>query len=319
MIKVESLFWAGIDLLALALFSVSLAGFLGVWWWVFDLLGHFRVQYLVALLILVPIYGLGARRIRLAVAGGFALLNLVLIVPLYVRPRLAHASGAEQRILLANVLTQNRDRRRLSAWIDETSPDYIALLEVDETWLEDLNLTARGYPYAVTRPRGDNFGIALYSRFPLEHSEIKNFGSYGVPSIVSRLTVGEIPLTFIVTHPIPPKRARFHQLRNDHMDEIARYASRLDGVVILVGDLNITSWSPFFRDWLTAGDLRDSRRGFGIQPTWPANRPLFRIPIDHALVSPGVVVHQHRVGPEIGSDHLPVLMDFSLLDQIAYR
>jgi len=318
-LKVEKLFWAGVDLLALALFSASLAGFLGAWWWIFDLLGHFRVQYLVALLVLIPIYGLGERRIRLAVAAGFALLNLVLIVPLYVRPRLAHAAGAEQRILLANVLTQNRDRQRLSAWIDETSPDYIALLEVDETWLDDLNLTARGYLYAVTQPRGDNFGVALYSRLPLENSEMIAFGSYGVPSIVSRLMVGETPLTFIVTHPIPPKRARFHHLRNAHMDEIVRYASRLDGAVILVGDLNATSWSPFFRDWLAVGNLRDSRREFGVQPTWPVDRPLLRIPIDHALVSAGVLVHHRRVGPDIGSDHLPVLMDFSLPAQNAYR
>jgi endonuclease/exonuclease/phosphatase (EEP) superfamily protein YafD len=319
MIKIENLFWAGVDLLTLALFSASLAGFLGNWWWIFDLLGHFRVQYLIVFIILMLIYGLGVRRIISAVAAGFVLLNLVLVLPLYVRPRPAHAAGTEQRILLANVLTQNRDRQRLSAWIDETSPDYIALLEVDETWLDDLDLTARGYPYAVTQPRGDNFGVALYSRLPLENSEITNFGSYGVPSIISRLKVGETPLTFIVTHPIPPKRARFHHLRNAHMDEIARYASRLDGAVILVGDLNATSWSPFFRDWLAVGDLRDSRRGFGVQPTWPVDRPLLRIPIDHALVSPGFLVHHRQVGPDIGSDHLPILLDFSLPVQNAYR
>jgi endonuclease/exonuclease/phosphatase (EEP) superfamily protein YafD len=57
--------------------------------------------------------------------------------------------------------------------------------------------------------------------------------------------------------------------------------------------------------------LRDSREGFGIQPTWLSNKPLFMVPIDHVLVSEGINIHKRFTGPDIGSDHRPVIVDFS--------
>ena len=72
----------------------------------------------------------------------------------------------------------------------------------------------------------------------------------------------------------------------------------------------LTSWSPIFSRVLRLGDLRDSREGFGLQPTWSAGLPLLaRIPIDHVLVGAEVTVMGREVGRAIGSDHLPVLID----------
>ena len=39
---------------------------------------------------------------------------------------------------------------------------------------------------------------------------------------------------------------------------------------MLMGDMNCTSWSPYFQDMLTVSGLRDSRRGFGVEGSWPA-------------------------------------------------
>jgi endonuclease/exonuclease/phosphatase (EEP) superfamily protein YafD len=77
---------------------------------------------------------------------------------------------------------------------------------------------------------------------------------------------------------------------------------------VLLGDLNTTSWSPGFQECLQISRLRDSRRGFGVHPTWPARQAVLRITIDHCLVSDGIVVEDHHVGPDVGSDHLPVLI-----------
>jgi len=76
--------------------------------------------------------------------------------------------------------------------------------------------------------------------------------------------------------------------------------------------MNGTPWSPFFKDFLLSSGLRDSREGFRLQPTWPTWFPPAWIPIDHALVSSSVVVHDRRVGPNVGSDHYPVIIDFSI-------
>jgi len=37
-----------------------------------------------------------------------------------------------------------------------------------------------------------------------------------------------------------------------------------------------------------------------------------RIPLDNCLVSEEVAVAGRRVGPDIGSDHLPLVVDFAL-------
>ena len=62
--------------------------------------------------------------------------------------------------------------------------------------------------------------------------------------------------------------------------------------------------------------LVDSSRGRGLQSTGPV-RPLgLRIPIDHCLVSAGVVVHDKQIGPDVGSDHLPLMVDLAVADNV---
>ena len=84
---------------------------------------------------------------------------------------------------------------------------------------------------------------------------------------------------------------------------------------MLAGDLNVTQFSPHFKNLLKTGKLKDSSRGFGYQPTWPAQLPLlnkisecplFRIPLDHVLVSGDIQVRSVELLPSIGSDHLAV-------------
>jgi len=58
--------------------------------------------------------------------------------------------------------------------------------------------------------------------------------------------------------------------------------------------------------------LKDSSLGWGIQPTWPAMFLPLRIPIDHCLVSPDLKIVRRKIGRDIGSDHLPLLVDLGL-------
>jgi len=90
----------------------------------------------------------------------------------------------------------------------------------------------------------------------------------------------------------------------------ARGAEATGGRAVVAGDLNATPWSPIFHRVLDLGRLRDSREGFGLHRTWPSGiHALLRIPIDHVLVGEGVTVLRREVGPHIGSDHRPVIVD----------
>jgi endonuclease/exonuclease/phosphatase (EEP) superfamily protein YafD len=59
-------------------------------------------------------------------------------------------------------------------------------------------------------------------------------------------------------------------------------------------------------------NLRDSQLGFGVQPSFPTFSWAIRIPIDHCLVSPEVVVLDRKLAPSVGSDHFPVMVELAL-------
>jgi endonuclease/exonuclease/phosphatase (EEP) superfamily protein YafD len=81
----------------------------------------------------------------------------------------------------------------------------------------------------------------------------------------------------------------------------------------VMGDMNITPWSPVMRDFLEQNRLKDSALGHGIHPTWFSHSLMFGIPIDQILHGSGVVILDRHVGPEIGSDHFPVTADIALM------
>ncbi len=169
------------------------------------------------------------------------------------------------------------------------------------------------YPFISSVPRKDDYGIAIFSRIPFTDIKVHHFGDNNSPTIVAQLGLEGQILTLIAAHPPPPTTKSKIELRNRQLFEIAHFIANYSGACILIGDLNITPWSPFFRDLMDQSGLQDSRIGFGLQPSWPTTFPLLYIPIDHILVSDEINVHRRQVGPRIGSDHLPVELDFSML------
>jgi endonuclease/exonuclease/phosphatase (EEP) superfamily protein YafD len=109
--------------------------------------------------------------------------------------------------------------------------------------------------------------------------------------------------------------------RNVVLAELGALAGERADVVVL-GDLNITESTPRFGELLEAGHLADTRAGRGPMGTWRVIvprvywdlRPL-RLPIDHVLIGPGLAVLDRRLGPDTGSDHLPVVADLAWRDR----
>jgi endonuclease/exonuclease/phosphatase (EEP) superfamily protein YafD len=60
---------------------------------------------------------------------------------------------------------------------------------------------------------------------------------------------------------------------------------------------------------LEVGKLKDSEQGFGPQPSWSTEMLIPFVPIDHFLVSNDIEVLNRVLGPNLGSDHLPVYVD----------
>jgi endonuclease/exonuclease/phosphatase (EEP) superfamily protein YafD len=224
----------------------------------------------------------------------------------------APEGGTHVRIMLANVFTQNRDHRATIELVQREAPDVLVLQEVDEIWAAALKSLDASYPHSIVIPRGDNFGIGIWSKTPLLNTQRPSFSGFGVPSIATQLQISGDVISLLATHPIPPASKAGARDRNVQLQNVAEFMKRSTGPAILIGDLNTTMWSPYYSALLRNSGLRDCRRGFGVLPSWPTFFPLLSIPLDHCLVSQSIDVRGTRVGPTINSDHLPLVVDLAI-------
>jgi endonuclease/exonuclease/phosphatase (EEP) superfamily protein YafD len=291
----------------------ALLGFLGRIGWPFELFSHFRLQYTFLLAAAtLPLLANGDL-LAAGLSAGIAAVNLGLILPLYRRPASLSKIGRSYRVLLCNVLQDNRQYDRVLALVQAANADFVVLLEVGEAWMEALQPLLADYPHYINEFWGEeNYDLALFSRLPMTWAETRYFDANQVPSLVARFSLDGQPLTLVATHPAPPKSRRQARYRDEQMAAIARFVRQQTGAVMVAGDLNMTSWAPAFQKFTCASGLRDSRPGFGVQPTWQAGLPFPLIPIDHILISSEIAPHRRVVGPYVGSDHHPVILDFSL-------
>ncbi len=314
-------------LLAILLALLTVAGFLGAWGNLFDLASHFRVHYFLILMVLLSL-SLGIKSFRITLIFGLCLLiNGALIVPYYLplsevqekEPAFVSSSLSVDSesvttftLLHLNVLTKNSEKEKVAQLIQAEKPDIISLLELDTHWEEALNGVLTDYPYRFSKPQNNNFGIGLYSKIPLKKMGVKYFNqdSSGLyfPSIYAENDDGRFSI--LTTHPFPPISG--FSARNEQLHAISQARHQWNENLIIVGDLNITPWSVFFQKFLNETELRDSQLGYGVQASWPSYIPFFGIPIDHVLVSPNIQVLHREVGPNVGSDHWPVIVKLRL-------
>ncbi len=285
-------------------------------WHPLTLLEHFRLQLLAGSAAVAVAAGLLRQRLWFDVAVLCALLDLVLVTPGLsgVRPA-GPVDGVTVRLLLANVRTHNSEMEGTARAIRELNPDVVVLIEPNRTWFEALRPALAGYRGQREVDDAGNFGLGVYVRGELR-STVEQLGS-PLPTVVAHVSLDSpdaAPFHLIATHPIPPVVEENDRMHSRQMEALARRVNSLGGPVILAGDLNATPWSRPFARLIERSGLRDSRAGFGVHATFPANAAtdLLRIPIDHVLISPGIGVRTRRVERDVGSDHLPVLVELVL-------
>ena len=292
---------------------LTIAGWLGKYHWGLDVLVHVTPQVLVIQLLLLGFF-IAWKEWKLLIPGVVCLLwNAYLVVPYYL-PQPTAPVLAQVKLLQLNVLTANQNYQKTIQYIEAKSPDLIALQESDQKWVNQLAPVMEKYPHKLVTPREDNFGIALLSRLPMESSQSVVFTPAGLPSIVADVVFPQdARVSVLVPHPLPPIERGFKQ-RNLQFAQIAFSRNKFGKNLLVVGDLNVTPWSVYFRELLSDLALRDSQLGFGVQPSWPTVKGalLERVAIDHVLVSDNFVVLKRELGPNVGSDHLPVYVELGL-------
>ena len=262
----------------------------------------------------------------------------------------AVATGApELTVLCANVRWSNDRFAEVIELVEREDPDVVALIEVSRAGrpVYDEGLLGR-YPQRVEALNtaewwAGTWGIVLYSKQPLVRGgalPIPGTWPRTRPAVEAVLLLDGEPLTLHVVH-APRAGSRDWNETRDHV--LFALASREPqgrsedgpaggpgegpdegpkGERLWLGDFNATSNSSGFQRALARSGLRDTRRGFGRQPSFDAAAqlpvPLLRdllsalectwIAIDQALVSDGLAVLERRVVDVPGSDHRAVIV-----------
>lgn len=276
-----------------------------------ELTTHFRLQYLVcALVAAITLAILGSRRVIIPLIA-VALLNAWCLQPYYAQSG-DLAARHSVRVMHANVQTSNTEAEALLLLIEAEEPDIIFLQEIDQRWLNDLRALDAKYMASSVLARPDNFGIAAYSRLPTRF-DLETLESGRIPAIKARVKLDATVLDILSVHTAPPMSPRLAEQRNRQLSEAAELLNASAPARVLIGDLNISPWSPFFGDLKKITGLRDARKGFGLLPTWPEFLPFMKIPIDHCLISERVRVRDIRRGSSFGSDHAPIVVDLQII------
>ena len=295
--------------------------------WPAELFSHFPVQYAIAQVVGIAFF-LVFRPRWLGLASLPLLgLNFWLLAPYYLSGYGGAAAAVPDhdptlRLMTMNVNLSNRHADLILQAIETEHPDVLLMVEVTpDLWQMLPAEFLERFPYRATELDTGPFGIALVSRLPFEEHDIYHFGIYGRPAIAARICPREAPageelrcLHLLGMHPDPPITGTMARSRDAQFEEVGEYLRDVHETRrVVMGDMNVTPWSPVMRDFLEQNGLEDSALGHGIHPTWFSRSLVFGIPIDQILHGHGVVVLDRHVGPEIGSDHFPVTADIALM------
>lgn len=219
-----------------------------------------------------------------------------------------------------NVYQYNTDYARAAAMIKKYDPDILLLLETDQKWADGLTDILENYPHQTLQPQDNTYGLLFLSKLEVDRAEIQMLVEQDVPSIFAwmRMPSGR-KFHFIGLHPKPPQPGNHTTERDAEIAIAAEIANHEKLPVVAMGDFNDVAWSKTSKLFKRLGTYLDPRLGRGFYATFPANWPVLRWPLDHVFLTKDFAVRSIDVLGNVGSDHLPVLVDLCLTPTKAER
>lgn len=295
-------FW--LRLATYGLLLATAAGQLPGRWWPFELFSHFPVVYASAALLLTG-YWIWQRQRIFYLALGLLVWNGALVAPWLLASR-PPADPADLRVLHANVLFNNENLDSTLAMIAREQPDLCVIAEATPALYEKVRRRLPQYPYrSFSHAKSQCYNLVL-SRTPFvrDSAALRDFRTVAIRTKIRGRDVG-----LVTVHPRTPVRPAWFSWRNAQLWFAFDYARRQPIPTLLVGDFNITPWSPVYRKLTGVPGLTACRRGFGLKPTWISPLPFVQLPIDHVFVTRGLRPVTFQTLPSGDSDHRPVVVE----------
>jgi len=305
------------------------------WWFATVLLFGPRWVYGVPLVLLVPAAAVLRRRLLVPLA----ISTVLLIGPIagFCLPwnRLLAPSGPAIRVLTCNVKGKCVDNEALEKLIAANRPDIVALQgcwgDVQIRWPAGWHSWREGElmiasPYPLIHRGADHYWqmpghwphidmLLCGVQTPLQeidfHCVHLNSPHDGIAAVIDRQTVLRPSNSAVLAAEI--------EQRSQESEDGARCAGNCPATTILAGDFNMPNNSSLYRrDWSGYRNaFSDAGCGFGYTE-WRGIRGLsWGMRIDHVLAGSGWRCRSCWVGPDIGSDHLPLFADLVPIDAMS--
>lgn len=221
-------------------------------------------------------------------------------------------------LMVVNVYIHNRNVDDLLAIVEEVDPDMFLAMETNQWWENALQPLDEKYAYGMEYPLDNAYGMILYSKYPLQNQEIMFLQYDSVPSFHARVSLpGGKEFEFHGVHPVPPVPNAPGPVKDEEVALVKvgnMVASNLLPAVV-AGDLNDVAWARRERMFEQDGLLNDVRIGRGIYSTYSAKSWIKKWPLDYVFVTQDFAVVDFRRLPEFGSDHYPIYIELSLLEE----
>src|SRR6185295_18566035 len=319
-----------IGLYALATVAVwGLFYFAGDRWWLATvMLFGPRWIYAAPLPVLAVLAGLYYRRALIPLAILTAV-QLFAIMGLELHWSSATQSPRALRIVSLNTNRMRLDEQALLTWIDEIKPDVVVLQEYPHPGTSRAKEIV--WPEGWHVSHYDEYFLA--SRLPIvdvEHALRPGSGS--VAAVAYTLERDGKKLRLVSVHLSTPRNGleavldrktllapshadkldRIIRYRRLESNEVSQWTARSTPPVIVAGDFNMPRDSAIFRnDWSSRFSNAYSQSGCGFGSTkltakwgWTSG-----LRIDHILFDEGWHARRCWVGPDLGSDHLPIVAE----------
>lgn len=144
-------------------------------------------------------------------------------------------------LMIANVFQDNTNYKGCLDEINRVNPDVVLLLETDAAWQDQTKNLSTDFPFNVSVPLDNKYGMLLFSKLKLQNSKINYMVEDDIPSIHTEVILRNgTTFKLYAVHPTPPvpNENPTSKERDKELLLVAELAKKSKIPVIVIGDLN---------------------------------------------------------------------------------
>ena len=306
--------WSIVALLFIALLIVGVS-MIDTRIWFLELPAQFRwhafLFFAVASVLSVAIYVRRRAARRAWAVPALALVGVVMCGWSVARTALENradlgANAVQLSAIQFNLGERDGDWQDVLAWLHAQHADVIFLQEARPAFEKELEASPLASKVVFRNVRPDSRGtVALvFDGVTLNDArlDVDTFAKTGREMITLDVEKGGVRRALLSMHMCRPTNAIEFAKQSYEIEQLGHWFER-NPTGIAIGDINCTAYSPRLTKVLARDHLQASRVG-----TWPTPLPSwFDIGIDELIVGHNTVIESASAGPNLASDHRPLV------------